>query len=174
MKESFLLSSDALPHLRLRTIDASDCELLRQWKNANRTSFFFQGVIDPDGQRRWYEDYRDRPQDFMFMVEAGGERAGCLGFRSFEGTLDVYNVIRGDVRGGAPGLMSAALRLLCSYGRASFPSPVVARVLKTNPAVPWYEKNGFGIAADHETYYLMRLDEARFTPLPFSRAEISA
>jgi hypothetical protein len=168
MRESFSLTSYAAPTLQLRTIDASDCDRLREWKNANRSGFFFQGLIDPEGQRRWFEGYLDRPQDFMFMVETAGERIGCMGFRMLEGAADVYNVIRGEE--GPSGHMSTAFRVLCSFARATFSSPVLARVLKTNPAVAWYRKNVFDIAAEEEMHYLMRLDEARFEPVPFLKS----
>ena len=167
MRDLFLLSSDAILRLQLRTIDPSDCERLRQWKNANRRSFFFQEIIEPEEQRRWYEGYGDRPEDFMFVVEAAGDSIGCMGFRIREGEADVYNVIRGVP--DAPGGLSGALRLMCSYAQAQFRCGVVARVLKSNPAVAWYEKNAFAIASEHDTHYLLRLE--RFTPLPFRRTE---
>src|SRR5215468_6204267 len=110
MKESFTLSSEAVPGVRLRTIEARDGEPLRLWKNANRASFFFRDTIEPEGQRRWYEGYRERPRDFMFVVEAGGAAIGCMGFRVLDSESDVYNVIRGAA-GGPPGAMSGALRL---------------------------------------------------------------
>jgi RimJ/RimL family protein N-acetyltransferase len=169
MKESFTLSSDGLPGVRLRTIEARDGERLREWKNANRASFFFRDTIEPEGQRRWYEAYRERPRDFMFVVEAAGRDVGCMGFRVLDTGADVYNVIRGAA-GGPPGAMSGALRLLCSFALASFPVPVEARVLKSNPAVPWYERNGFRVAAEEDTHYLVRLDESAFVPLACSRA----
>lgn len=168
MKESFTLSSDALPGIRLRAIEARDGERLRQWKNDNRTSFFFQDTIEPEAQRRWYEGYRERARDFMFVVEASAQEAGCMGFRVLDSGVDIYNVIRGAA-GGPPGTMSGALRLMCSFARSSYPVPIEARVLKSNPAVGWYEKNGFRIAAEQDTHFLIRLDESEFTPLPFAR-----
>jgi len=172
MRESFTLSSGAAPQLRLRTIDVSDGDLLRDWKNANRRSFFFQGLIDPEGQRRWYEGYVTRPHDFMFMVEADGRPVGCMGFRILGEATDIYNVIRGIPAAGTRGLMAHAFRLLCSYALATFPSEVSAKVLKDNPAVAWYRKIGFDVAEETATYYLVRLCRARFEPLPFVRTDV--
>src|SRR5262245_6487589 len=105
----------------------------------------------------------------MFVVENAGERVGCMGFRMLDGAADVYNVIRGEGTSVPGGFMSHAFRLLCTFARATFSCAVVARVLKSNPAVGWYEKNLFAVVAEEEMHYLMRLDEARFGPVPFLR-----
>jgi ribosomal protein S18 acetylase RimI-like enzyme len=170
MKETFTLSSDSVPGVALRTIEGRDIESLRLWKNANRASFFFQETIEPEAQRRWFAAYVERPRDFMFVVETGASDVGCMGFRVLASGSDVYNVIRGTA-GGPPGAMRGALRVMCSFARSSFAVPVEARVLKSNPAVTWYEKVGFRIATEEDSHYLVRLDEHAFSPVAFFRDE---
>src|SRR5262245_46854284 len=119
MNESFTLSSDSVPGVALRTIEGRDIESLRLWKNANRASFFFQETIEPEAQRRWFAAYLERPRDFMFAIGTGASDIGCMGFRVLASGSDVYNVIRGGA-GGPPGAMTGALRVMCSFAKATF------------------------------------------------------
>src|SRR6059058_5574938 len=79
MKESFLLASNALADVLLRTAAPSDCEDLRAWKNEHRRFFFFQEIITAERQRQWFEGYQARADDFMFVVLERGEAVGCMG-----------------------------------------------------------------------------------------------
>jgi RimJ/RimL family protein N-acetyltransferase len=172
MKDSFLLLSDALPGVSLRTAALSDCEHLRLWKNAHRGSFFFREIITADGQRAWFEGYLERPDDWMFVVLVGDEPIGCMGFRLREGQADVYNVILGRSENGGRGVMARALQLMCSYARARLRCEIVARVLKSNPAMSWYLKRGFNVVSEEDTHYLVKLAADRFVPVAVTQEEI--
>lgn len=148
------------------------CERLRAWKNAHRRFFFFQDVITEAAQRAWFEGYRQRPDDYMFIVQAGDEPIGCMGIRRRDGQADVYNVILGRPDYGGRGLMTRAMRLLCSDARRRFGCEVVARVLKDNPALGWYERQGFEVVSSFDEYVFIRLAEARFVPVPVASREI--
>ena len=176
MRDSFIVTSNDLPGVSLRTAGADDCEDLRTWKNSNRQSFFHTDPISPEQQRAWFEGYLGRPDDWMFMVEASGDRAaiGCMGFRAVEGQADVYNVILGRAEYQGRGVMAAALRLMCSFARSELGSEIVARVLTTNPAVGWYRKNGFDVLTESSTHYLIKLTDTRFTPVQTVRKELAS
>jgi RimJ/RimL family protein N-acetyltransferase len=173
VNESFLLESPAVAEVSLRTAAPSDCEDLRTWKNDNRQYFFFQDIISPEMQRRWFAGYQGRPDDFMFMVLDRGQAVGCMGFRLSDGLADVYNVILGRAQHRGRGVMARGMALLCSFARQRLSCPVVARVLKVNPAMAWYQKRGFVIEAEEEGHHLIRLAEG-FTPVPLVRQEIDA
>jgi RimJ/RimL family protein N-acetyltransferase len=173
MNESFLLESPALAGVSLRTAAVSDGENLRTWKNANRQYFFFQELITPDRQRQWFEGYLARPEDFMFMVLHRGEVAGCMGFRLRDGQADVYNVILGRPELGGRGVMSQGIALMCSFALQRLGCPVVARVLKVNPALNWYGKRGFVVEADEDAHCFIRLADS-FAPVAVVRKEIDS
>jgi len=164
MNKRFELYSEELPHVRLRTISDIDLENLRGWKNDHRESFFFNGIIAPADQIKWFQGYLGRSHDYMFMVICNDRPLGCLGFRYIEQRVDIYNVILGIPEMGQKGLMGKALRMMCSYAQKEYPGAQGAKVLRSNPAVGWYQHNGFIIARVHEDYVDIELDQVTFKP----------
>ena len=127
----------------LRPIDQSDMKLLRQWKNANRERFFHRHEISAVQQGEWYVAFRDRPDDYMFIVESNGIRFGCMGYRIDGEYIDFYNVIRGRTDIGA-GLMHLAFLKLVAEACIQYPGRQCrVLVLADNPAIFWYRKCGF-------------------------------
>jgi diamine N-acetyltransferase len=57
--------------VRLRLLEKRDLELTLSWRNdeENRRWFFTTDVIALDTHRRWYEHYRHRDDDFVFVIE---------------------------------------------------------------------------------------------------------
>jgi len=168
-----LLQSEELPGVSLRSATASDCETLRTWKNEHRRAFFLQDTITEDAQRQWFDAYSRRPDDAMFMVQAERETVGCIGIRQRDGQFDVYNVILGQPKFGGQGVMSRALQILVSDARRQSAGDIVARVLTDNPALVWYQKRGFEIVSEFDSYVVVRLADARFTPVSVVRRESS-
>ena len=130
----------------LRTVATDDQERLRAWRNAAADSFFERAPISAAGQRRWFEAYLGRDEDFLFMVMAGARACGCLGVRRAGDEWDIYNVIRGVRPAGSRGFMGRGLELLVDFARQRAELPVRAVVLVANPAIAWYARHGFGIA----------------------------
>jgi hypothetical protein len=110
----------------------------------------------------------------MFMVEAAGHTIGCMGLRARDGQADVYNVILGKAEHGRRGAMAGALRVMCSFAREALGLPIVARVLKANPALAWYRKRGFDVVAEEASHVLMALSDQRFQPVAVSRKELES
>lgn len=134
----------------------ADAELLRQWKNANRQAFFHREVISVSGQTEWLHEYLDRDDDYMFLVIEAETVVGCMGFRRIDDAVDVYSVILGRPEYGGRGLMGNALRRMVAYAWQRYRLPVTARVLACNPAVKWYEHNGFRVVREYEGYHLLQ------------------
>ncbi|MBI4371707.1 MAG: GNAT family N-acetyltransferase [Elusimicrobia bacterium] len=171
MNRSLLVSSRAEPGLRLRAIVPADLEDLRIWKNANKAAFFFQDEITPAMQRAWHEGYLRRPDDFMFMVERGGEVLGCLGFRLLkDGSADAYNIMAKPGASGR-GAMGAAMVLMCSFIQARFTKHIGCLVVKGNAAARYYARCGYRAAADGGDHVVFKLDAAAFRPVEFNAAE---
>jgi RimJ/RimL family protein N-acetyltransferase len=169
MDQSYILSLRS-SEISLRTIVASDCEKLRGWKNENRLSFFFQELITPQMQEVWFRGYLERANDYMFAVQHANEVIGCMGFRLIDNTADIYNVILGDPEYGGKGYMSRAMALMCSYILSKSTKDIGLKVLRANPALKWYLKNGFYEVLAHDSYFDLKLDTKRFEPCKFQKA----
>jgi Acetyltransferase (GNAT) domain len=129
----------------LRLAGADDQELLRSWRNSHTSRFYNQEAVTPEGQRRWFEAYLERPDDYLFMVMEGDHPVGCIGLRFLDGAWDLYNVIRGVSTKGSQGFMSLSLGLVLGFARRTRQVPVRVEVLPDNPALGWYISNGFAV-----------------------------
>jgi hypothetical protein len=152
----------------LRSIDRDDLEDLRLWKNANKNSFFLKRDIDSAEQEKWFEGFSGRDDDHMFIVEQAigddWESIGCMGFRLLEdeGCVDAYNIIRSRKIEPASFTMADCFRTMLKYAASKYPErPIRCKVLRQNPAVAWYEKNGFSIVRSPPEYHVMELDKKR-------------
>ena len=140
----------------LRSADARDLENLRNWKNRDREFFFHTDEISAEHQEKWFQAYQARADDFMFIILAGETPAGCMGVRmTGERTWDVYNVILGASELRGSGLMSHALQAMLRFALSRHRARITLKVLKDNPAVAWYRKNGFVVAAEHTDHFCM-------------------
>jgi len=145
--------------IKLRTCDKNDLIDLMNWKNKNRKSFFFKEFIDLEMQKKWYLNYLERPNDFMFIIEDEYEKIGCMGFRKLELMIDIYNIILGTEKYQGSGIMSKSLKIMFSFISNKYPNTdITAKVLNDNPALKWYIKNGFKIVDKLSEYSLIRLD----------------
>lgn len=144
-----------VPALELRSAGEADLERLRQWKNEQRQFFFHQEKISVDQQRQWYESFEKRPNDLMLMTVYEHQVFGCMGIRWREDHWDIYNVILGLQDFGGRGLMGLAFSALLDYAAALKPAHITLQALKHNPAVNWYQKQGFIITETQESYFSM-------------------
>lgn len=133
------------PWLQLARPEHQD--VLRSWRNAHAHRFYGQSLITPEDQKLWFAGYCDRPDDFMFVVMHAAEAIGCLGIRRVDDAWDVYNVIRGVASERSRGFMSQALRMVIEFALGLRCGSVRLEVLADNPAVAWYLRNGFSVAA---------------------------
>jgi RimJ/RimL family protein N-acetyltransferase len=164
MNRSFHLKSSEYPEITLRTIAESDLECLRNWKNKNRQYFFFQGMISPADQMRWFEGYLTREHDNMFMVVNDTLDIGCMGIRLLDRECDIYNVILGRPEMGGRRLMTRAFHLMCSYAAAEYKTRLTAKVLLTNPSINWYQQNGFRVVGKHSDHLKIERDQTAYPP----------
>ena len=172
MNTEYLVSGTGVS-VTLRTISAADLERLRVWKNDHRFAFFHQGTIEPDQQLRWHQGYTERAGDHMYATQSGGEIFGCMGFRLIDGRADIYNVILGRPECGGRGLMSEAIRLMCSLIAGEFTTDIGAEVLLSNPARAWYAKNAFREAERLDRFVRVQLDWERFQPCVYRKSDVA-
>jgi hypothetical protein len=162
-------SDDRLPAVALRSIGAGDIDELRLWKNASREWFFHKEEISPAAQKAWFEGYLRRDRDFLFAVEAGGRRAGFMGFRLVDETADIYAFIARPETGGRETL-GRALKLLISCIKAEHSARIVSKLVFGDPALASFLEQGFRVAAKTEGYDTLELDASRFQPMPYRKS----
>jgi RimJ/RimL family protein N-acetyltransferase len=131
----------------LRPIGPGDQETLRSWRNANTSRFYNQNPVSADRQQAWYENHLGRPDDHMFLVMDRNQAIGCIGIRFCDDSWHLYNVIRGVTTLHRMGYMSRALVQVMDFARKTRDAPVRAEVLADNPALGWYQRNGFTVQA---------------------------
>lgn len=69
--------------ISLRPLNAEELEKMRILRNRNRHSFVTEKEITKEGQKRWYEDYLNRKNDYVFSVYYQG---------NWVGTVSIYQV----------------------------------------------------------------------------------
>jgi RimJ/RimL family protein N-acetyltransferase len=154
-KETITLTVQDDSQFALRAVTDADLEKLRQWKNEQHEFFFYKDEITPEQQRNWYAAFQLRPHDFMFMAVLYGQSIGCMGIRWLDNVWDVYNVILGRPEFGGRGFMGKAFNTMLAYALSVKELPITLQVLKHNPAVNWYLKNGFVITVKHDDHFSM-------------------
>jgi RimJ/RimL family protein N-acetyltransferase len=145
--------------LRLRCISIPDLEKLRNWKNSNKISFYFQEEITFSMQEEWYRSYITRPDDHMYIVEYRSVDIGCMGIRLTGASWDIYNVILGEKEYGGKRIMSRALTTIIKFAQSSTKAPISLKVLQTNSATLWYQRQGFVIKEALGDSYYMELNQ---------------
>lgn len=167
-----LITTPENPDFRLRSIESGDIDDLREWKNRNKASFFLKEEITPEQQRVWYNHFCHRAGDHMFVVEQrtdrGWEKIGCMGFRRLpgEGCVDAYNIIRSHRIEPASFGMGDPFRAMLAYAaRLNDDLPIRCKVLIENPAIAWYERNGFSQIDEKEDHVVLELDKGTITDL---------
>lgn len=68
----------------LRPITKADLEFLRKIRNDHRRFFLSDSYISIQEQRKWFEKYRKADNDFMFVLEKSGKRAGAGGIYNID------------------------------------------------------------------------------------------
>lgn len=156
ISNNFKITSDGdLNTLKLRPANENDLENLRNWKNEQRKFFFHKDIITLEQQYAWFAEFQARNHDYIFVVDINSIAIGCIGIRLLDGMWDVYNVILGLSDYGKKGYMSQALQTTLAYAKSVKNYPIKLQVLKANPAVSWYKKNGFLITTDNADHYSM-------------------
>lgn len=170
-RENTIIVSAANADFRLRAIGEADLEDLRAWKNANKNSFFLRTDITHEQQRAWFAGFSERRDDRMFVVEQrigeAWEKIGCMGFRLLVGEdcVDAYNIIRSRKLEPASFAMSDPFLTMLAYAATLHDEPIRCKVLAENPAVAWYERNGFSRIGSGEGYVLLELGKSRLEKL---------
>ena len=163
LKDNIVISENSDSSLVLRNIEQKDQNMLRQWKNKNRDYFFFKDEINAEMQQIWFEKYLNDSNNFLFAVEYNMTLIGCMGFKVTPEGADVYNIILGNDSFAKSGIMSKAMKIMCSYILEIGIDKVFLKVLQSNKiAYEWYLKNSFSKKYSSEDYHFLELDMKNF------------
>jgi hypothetical protein len=141
----------------IRSAKIDDLENLREWKNINKIYFFHNTEISIDQQIEWFKKFSILEKDYMLVLEVDEISFGCMGIRLIENKWDVYNVILGKADFGGYGYMSKCFKEMLFFAKNIHDLPITLKVLKKNPAVKWYLKNGFEKISSEEDFYNLEL-----------------
>jgi RimJ/RimL family protein N-acetyltransferase len=144
----------------LRSVIESDAEILRQWKNEHREYFFYKQEISKEEQEKWLVSLSNRENDHMFIILDKDKPVGSIGTRLYQEFVDIYNVILGDKSFKGKHIMTHAVWASVAFSNMVLVNrPVRVRVLRSNPAIKWYEKIGFNIIDYYDDHVFMQFRE---------------
>lgn len=153
--------------VRLRLLEESDLPMTLAWRNQDhvRKWFLHSDLITADQHRRWFEQYRDRDDDFVFVIEEAETLRRAIGQAS------IYNIAWADRRGefgrlliGDPqaaglGLARTATELLVDEAISSLGLAELHLEVRSDnlPAIAVYRACGFVRTDSREGVDLMRV-----------------
>jgi len=139
--------------VRLRLLEEADLPMTLAWRNQDhiRKWFVHSDVINPDQHRRWYEGYRERDDDFVFVIEEVETLHRPIGQAS------VYRIDRsakraefgrlmiGDPMAAGRGLARKATALLLAESTKEWGLERISLVVRpcNQAAIGLYQKCGF-------------------------------
>lgn len=143
--------------VRLRLLEEADLPLTLAWRNQDhiRCWFFHPEVISPELHRTWYEQYKDRDDDFLFIIEETDVLKRPVGQVAIyhidwqTRTGEFGRLMIGDAKASGRGLAYEATRLVVAsalerWGLAEVSLEVYA---DNFAAISIYERCGFGLVA---------------------------
>lgn len=146
--------------VRLDQLTAKDCEMVRQWRNAEhiRRHMFYQEVITPEAQKSWFDSLRPEA-DFYYVITAD-KPIGLIHVKDLQNGIGNAGLfIHDQSYWGSPFPVLASLTLLMAFFCRNNVHTMVASVRPENLLSKEYnEQLGFhSIAVDE-----MVLDKSSF------------
>ena len=139
--------------VRLRLLQDADLPMTRDWRNQDhiRKWFLHSDVITPGQHERWWQAYRERDDDFVFVIEE------TEALRRPVGQVSIYNIDQsaaraefgrlmiGEREANGLGLAREATALLVEHALANWAlREIYLEVLENNrPALAVYAACGF-------------------------------
>lgn len=106
--------------VRLRLLRSSDLQLTLRWRNQDhiRRWFFHSDLITPEQHARWFEQYAERDDDFVFVIEdvqAGDQPVGQVALYHVDWQqlrAEFGRLMIGEASAAGKGLAFAATQLI--------------------------------------------------------------
>ena len=144
--------------VRLAPLTEEGAEKMRLLRNRHRDCFVYSGEISAEAQKKWFEAYREKPDDHMFSVfsRESGAWIGAVGLYDVRGDEAEFGRLLIDREAaGTGGFGVDATLAVCRIGFEQLHlQRIVLEVYADNiAAIKTYEKAGFrrfGEAEDTE------------------------
>jgi RimJ/RimL family protein N-acetyltransferase len=155
--------------VRLRLLEASDLQTTLSWRNQNRQWFFNSAPISAAEHRAWFDQYLERDDDYVFIIEQLSEN------RAPVGQVALYNIdwenrraeygrlLIGEPWARRKGMARKATEILLEYAFTSLGIDAIQlEVLQANsPALSLYTRCGFVQTAAHGNIIIMMKSAGR-------------
>jgi diamine N-acetyltransferase len=153
--------------VRLRLLERADLPRTLAWRNQEhiRRWFFFSDPLTPDQHAAWFEQYQQRDDDFVFIIEdvqAGGAPVGQVALYHIDWPTrraEFGRLMMGEASAAGKGLARAATRLVLRIAWEDLAlGEVYLEVFANNAAaIAVYEKVGFRLAERDEQVWKMSI-----------------
>ena len=143
--------------IRLRLLDEADLPMTLAWRNQDhiREWFFHADVITPEQHAAWFSGYRDRDDDFVFVIEETeslkrpvGQVALCR-VDTTDGRAEFGRLLIGEAEASGRGLAREATACLVAEGFSRWGLREIYLEVKDDntPAIAVYESCAFRTVA---------------------------
>lgn len=158
--------------VRLRLLQQEDLPLTLHWRNQDhiRRWFFHSDLITRDQHARWFEQYRERDDDFVFIIEdvqAGYKPVGQVALYHIDweqGRAEFGRLMIGEANAAGKGLAFAATQLALQIAFQSLGlKEVYLEVYSDNRrAIEIYQGVGFETATQRDGISFMCISRGLF------------
>ncbi|MCU0587249.1 MAG: GNAT family N-acetyltransferase [Syntrophobacteraceae bacterium] len=149
----------------LRLLEEADLDMTLRWRNQDHIRKWFKSsaVISPSRHRAWFESYRERDDDYVFIIEERRDLFKPVGQVSLyridwvKRCAEFGRLMIGEPEALMKGIAKEATRLLMSYGLAQLELiKLELQVYDNNkPAIMIYRSCGFKETSSDNDMILM-------------------
>jgi len=151
----------------LRLLEDRDVEQIRLWRNQDDIRKWFKDsrLIETQQQKAWYEGYKSRETDYLYIVEMRDldrQSVGQLGINNIDwqaGSAEYGRLLAGDQLTRRKGIFYEASCLLLQYWKDTYGIVDYLLEVKTDNvrAISLYNQLGFKRDSEKDGFYSMHL-----------------
>lgn len=141
--------------VRLRLLSEADLPMTLSWRNQDeiRRWFFHPDPISPDQHHNWFENYRQRDDDFVFIIEAvefGYQPVGQVAIYHIDrqaSRAEYGRLMIGESEARGKGLAKAATQavLQIAFGQLGLEKVYLEVYSDNTGAISLYKSVGFAV-----------------------------
>jgi len=141
----------------LRPVVEQDIESMRNWRNSDwaRNFFLDSSIITKEQQQKWFENYLEKTDDFMFIIEWQGKAVGMVGIYNVNkkpGHAEFGRLLIGEELARGKGIGKKTVELLSKFAMQELKiKQIDLEVFADNErALAIYQKCGYVITNEYQ------------------------